>query len=78
MSITGSPSRLREPIDARDSVVIRDWCSSLTPERHFDFRPCERDLVDLADLDAGDPDDRAALQAFDVRKFRLETGTAAS
>ncbi len=30
MSMTGSPRRLNEPIDARDSVVIRDCISFFT------------------------------------------------
>ena len=72
MSMTGSPSRLSEPMDARDSVVTRGFISFLSAQRDLDGRPGEFDRRDLADLDAGDADDRAALEALDVVEAGLQ------
>ena len=45
---------------------MRDWFSSFTFSRTSTSEPDELHLVDLADFDAGDADDGAALQALDV------------
>ena len=72
MSMTGSPSRLSEPIVARDWSVMRGLFSSFTSSRTSTSAPDSWTSVDLADLDAGDADHGAALQALDVGKLRLQ------
>ena len=62
ISMTGSPSRLSEPIDARESVVIRCSFPFFTSSTTSTSAPDERDFGHLADFDAGDADDRAGLQ----------------
>ena len=64
--MTGSPSRLSDPIVARDSLVIRDCISFLTFRPTSTSEPEKRDGVDLADLDARDADNGAGLEALHV------------
>ena len=68
----GSPSRLSDPIEARDCSVMRLCCASLTSSVTSTSAPGELDLGHLADVDTGDADDRAGLQPGDVGELRLE------
>ena len=77
MSMTGSPRRLSEPIDARDSVVIRCCISFLTASLTSTSEPDEGNLVHLAHLDAGDTNHGAGLQPLDVGEVSLQVVPAA-
>ena len=70
--MTGSPSRLSDPIDARELLVMRCSFPFLTSRMTSTSAPESCDVADLADLDAGDAHDGAALEALHVRKLRLE------
>ena len=67
-----SPSRLIEPIIARDCSVILSWTSSDSSSVTSTWAPTNCDLADLADLDAGQPHDGAGLEALHVREARLQ------
>ena len=53
---------------AGDALLV----SLLDLQNDLDFGARKRDVADLADLDAGDAHDGAALEAFHVLKLRLE------
>ena len=71
--MTGSPSRLSDPIErARlggDALLV----ALLHFEQDLDLGAAQRHLGDLADLDAGDADDGAALQPLDVGNLVLSS-----
>jgi hypothetical protein len=66
MSMSGSPSRLRDPIMARDCSVIRSCIALLISSVTSTSAPANSTFGDLADVDARDAHDGAALEPLHV------------